>query len=270
MTTQEQKSLQSIHKLFLDLEKSVKSEIESPAAEVQFDFDKLNELKNKIQALATAVTPEVARLASIYKHLTPPMKLKHFVSFAIPFERLLNKIIQDDEFLVLNTDQLSSCIEKFPLVFVLDNIRSAFNVGSIFRTAECLGAKKLMLCGYTPLPTQRKVEKTAMGTDVYMEWEEAGKLSECVSKLKSLGYWVVGLETAEPSIDLYADFTKRPTAFVLGNERFGLDPEYLKLVDEVRIIPLHGRKNSLNVGVTAAIAGFEWVRQWKKHSQGPN
>ncbi|HWU44716.1 MAG TPA: TrmH family RNA methyltransferase, partial [Bdellovibrio sp.] len=70
--------------------------------------------------------------------------------------------------------------------------------------------------------------------------------------------------TAASAVDLFSDFPTEPTAFILGNERFGLDPEILKLIDEVRIIPLRGRKNSLNVGVTAAIAGFEWMRQWRQ------
>ncbi|WP_374032774.1 RNA methyltransferase [Bdellovibrio bacteriovorus] len=196
------------------------------------------------------------------KHLTPGMTLKHFVSYAVPFERLLHKNLQDDEFLVVENDR-EQAESKLPLVFVLDNIRSAFNVGSIFRTAECLGAEKIYLCGYTPLPTQWKVEKTAMGTQEYLSWEEAPKLLECLEELKDEGYRIVALETAASASDLFEKFESEPTAFVLGNERFGLDPEVLKIIDEVRIIPLRGRKNSLNVGVTAAVAGFEWMRQWR-------
>ncbi|MNL17976.1 tRNA (guanosine(18)-2'-O)-methyltransferase [compost metagenome] len=154
-------------------------------------------------------------------------------------------------------------MEKLPLVFVLDNIRSAFNVGSIFRTAECVGAERVILCGYTPTPAQAQVEKTAMGTQDYIDWEEGGKLFECLESLKENGYRIVALETTATAQDLYEPFEREPTAFILGNERFGLDPEILKVIDETRIIPLRGRKNSLNVGVTAAVAGFEWMRQWQ-------
>lgn len=255
LSAQDKKSLEEIHQLFLKLEKS--------SGDFSFSAPELQSLKDKIRTLQHSDNQDVSRLASLERHLTATMTLKHFVSFAIPFERLLHKNLQDDEFLVIENDRAEVAQEKLPLVFVLDNIRSAFNVGSIFRTAECLGASKVYLCGYTPLPTQWKVEKTAMGTHEYLEWEEAPKLLECLEELKDEGYRIVALETAATATDLFTDFDQAPTAFVLGNERFGLDPEILKVIDEVRIIPLRGRKNSLNVGVTAAVAGFEWMRQWR-------
>ncbi len=256
MNPEDKKSLDEIHKLFLELEKS--------SGDFSFDAIKLKQLKARIQELSASENTEVARLASLEKHLVPDMTLKHFVSFSIPFERALHKTLQDDEFLIVENDKLAAGDqEKIPLAFVLDNIRSAFNVGSIFRTAECLGAEKVYLCGYTPLPTQWKVEKTAMGTQEYMDWQEGGKLFECLESLKEEGYQLIALETAAGAVDLYEEFPSEPTAFILGNERFGLDPEILKFIDEVRIVPLRGRKNSLNVGVTAAVAGFEWMRQWR-------
>lgn len=253
----DKKSLEEISELFLQLEKS--------SGDFSFDSTRLQNLKKRIKELSQSSNPDVQRLADLEKHLVPDMTLKHFSSFAVPFERLLHKNLQDDEFLVIEDDKVAAPAEKLPLVFVLDNIRSAFNVGSIFRTAECLGAQHIYLCGYTPLPSQFKVEKTAMGTQDYIEWSEAGKLLECLEDLKDEGYRIVALETAASATDLFSEFSPEPTAFVLGNERFGLDPEILKVIDEVRIIPLRGRKNSLNVGVTAAVAGFEWMRQWRMH-----
>jgi tRNA G18 (ribose-2'-O)-methylase SpoU len=256
LSSEDKKSLEEIHKLFLKLEKS--------ARDFSFPTTELQELKQLLLSLTGSQNPDVARLAKIDTHLTASMTLKHFSSFAVPIERLLHKTVQDDDFLVVENDKDEALLQKLPLVFVLDNIRSAFNVGSIFRTAECLGAQKVYLCGYTPLPTQWKVEKTAMGTQDYLEWQEAGKLLECLEELKDEGYRIVALETAASATELYANFEPEPTAFVLGNERFGLDPEILKVIDEVRVIPLRGRKNSLNVGVTAAVAGFEWARQYSK------
>lgn len=256
LNAQDKKSLEDIHKLFLELEKSSRDFSFSPTL--------LIELKGKIKSLGASTNPDVQRLNDLEKHLNPSMTLKHFSGFAVPFERLLNKNLQDDDFLILENDRSADApLEKLPLVFVLDNIRSAFNVGSIFRTAECLGASKVYLCGYTPTPEQWKVEKTAMGTQDYLEWQEVGKLMECLEELKDEGYRIIALETAASAEDLYTPFIDEPTAFVLGNERFGLDAEILKCIDEVRIIPLRGRKNSLNVGVTAAVAGFEWTRQWR-------
>lgn len=255
LSPQDKKSLDDIHKLFIELEKS--------SGDFSFDSTKLTNLKKKISLLAASDNADVARLAPLEAHLTSGMTLKHFVSYAIPFERLLHRNLQDDEFLIVENDKTSTPQEALPLIFVLDNIRSAFNVGSIFRTAECLGAERICLCGYTPNPTQWKVEKTAMGTQEYMTWEEHPRLMDCLETLKEDGYRLVALETAASASDLYESFDKEPTAFILGNERFGLDPEILKVIDEVRVIPLRGRKNSLNVGVTAAVAGFEWMRQWR-------
>ncbi len=255
LSVQDKKSLEEIHKLFLELEKS--------SGDFSFNAGKLAELKKKIKALATSENSDVSRLAASEAHLHDKMTLKHFVAYGIPFERLLHKNLQDDEFLIVENDKTAAPQESLPLVFVLDNIRSAFNVGSIFRTAECLGAERVLLCGYTPNPTQWKVEKTAMGTQEYMTWEEHPRLMDCLESLKEDGYRLVALETAASASDLYEQFDREPTAFILGNERFGLDPEILKVIDEVRVIPLRGRKNSLNVGVTAAVAGFEWMRQWR-------
>lgn len=260
LSAQDKKSLEEIHGLFLQIEKST----DKDAVDFSFLEPQLQELKKRISALAVSENPDVARLAEIQKHLNSHMTLKHFVNFAIPFERLLHKNLQDDDFLIVENDKEASAQEPLPLVFVLDNIRSAFNVGSIFRTAECLGARKIYLCGYTPNPTQWKVEKTAMGTQEYLPWQESPKLLECLEELKDEGYRIVALETAASAQDLYEPFEMEQTAFVLGNERFGLDPEILKVIDEVRIVPLRGRKNSLNVGVTAAVAGFEWMRQWRQ------
>lgn len=256
LSPHDKKSLEEIHKLFLELEKSTN------ASEGLFGA-LLRVLKANLLALKDSENPDVSRLADLQKHLTEGMTLKHFVNFAIPIERLLHKNLQDDDFLIVENDKEEAPQERLPLVFVLDNIRSAFNVGSIFRTAECLGAEKVYLCGYTPNPTQWKVEKTAMGTQDYLSWEESPHLLQCLEELKDEGYRIVALETAASATDLYEPFETEATAFVLGNERFGLDPEILKVIDEVRIVPLRGRKNSLNVGVTAAIAGFEWMRQWR-------
>ncbi len=259
LSPQDRKFLEDIHRLFLKIEKSAAPNV----VDFSFAATDLNNLKAKIKNLSESTNPDVSRLADLEKHLVLNMNLKHFTSFAIPFERLLHKNLQDDDFLVIENDKDSSPEEKLPLVFVLDNIRSAFNVGSIFRTAECLGAEKIYLCGYTPTPTQWKVEKTAMGTQEHIAWEEAPKLIDCLNELREKGYRIVALETTSHAVDLYEPFDTSATAFILGNERFGLDPEIIKYLDEVRIIPLRGRKNSLNVGVTAAIAGFEWMRQWR-------
>lgn len=263
LTTHERALLEKLHQEFLALEKSL--------APQEKDFlacqGALAHLQESLTQLHTHPNPQIARLAGIAGHLTPQMTLKHFIGFMLPLERLLNKKLEDGDFLVTTQDREEKVLSPLPLVFVLDNMRSAFNVGSIFRTAECLNIQGLYLCGYTPLPEQDKVAKSAMGTESHVPWHEEKRALDCVQKLKSQGYRLVALETSPQATEIYEDFTLTPTAFLFGNERFGLGDEVLALVDEVRIIPLRGMKNSLNVGVTAAIAGFEWMRQWNTQSK---
>ncbi len=252
----DKKQLEQIHKLFLELEKSSK--------DGDFSGSLLTELKSYLAACATSTSEDIQKFSQISNHLKPSMTLKHFSAYLLPVERLLNKKLRDDDFLISTTDKKSSPCKPLPLIFVLDNIRSAFNVGSIFRTADGLHAEEIYLCGYTPTPEQEQVNKTALGTQKNVAWSFYDKTSEALQKLKQQGYKIIALETSEKAQELYAPLVAGPTALVLGNERYGLDAQVLNLVDEVRSIPLRGLKNSLNVGVTAAVAGFEWARQWNK------
>lgn len=213
--------------------------------------------------LNTALSFELQKCLEIEKHLKASLSLKQFLMFLLPIERLLQKNLTDEDFLVNTTDQQSKAIQKIPLVVVLDHIRSSFNVGSILRTCECFGVSEVILIGYTPTPENSKTQKAAMGVESYIKWSSQAELAVALEDLKKQGYRLVALETSQKAKPLYADFSKTPTAFVLGNERFGLGPDCLRLCDEIREIPLSGIKNSLNVGTTAAIAISEWKRQYE-------
>ncbi|MBK9322799.1 MAG: RNA methyltransferase [Bdellovibrionaceae bacterium] len=253
MTPKELKVLQNIHLMMLELER------ESPHG---FSPEKINALKELLGVFINHEELELRKVSEIAKHLHSSMSEKHYVSFLVPIERLLQKSLRDDEFLILSEDKAPSQIEKIPLVLVLYNLRSAFNVGSIFRTAECFGVRKIFLCGYTPLPTQDKLAKTAMGTQSLIEWQEAAKIFDLVRELKSDGYQIVSLETTSHARPVQEDFKKQPTALIVGNERFGIDRDILDISDQVRKIPLRGHKNSLNVGAALAIATYEFSRQF--------
>jgi len=182
----------------------------------------------------------------------------------VPFERYLKKGMADDEFLVTNTDRDHLVTERVPLHFIIDNMRSAFNVGSIFRTADTLGAQKIWLTGYTPTPHQPQVERAALGAAFVVAWEQKSFV-ECVNQLIKEGYQIIALETSPKAVDISVDFNfEKPTAFLIGNERFGLDKDQLEIATEVRRIPTFGIKNSLNAGVAAAIAGYEWRKQFNE------
>ncbi len=236
-------------------------ELEKQATTQGFHPEALSKLQKDLEAFTTHKDLEYRRISEIASHLHPEMSMKHYVSWIIPIERLLRKELRDDEFLVFSQDGSQKSLEKIPLVFVLHNLRSAFNVGSIFRTAECFGVSQIYLCGYTPLPTQNRLAKTAMGTDTLVKWVEAPKITDLLPLLHRDHYNIIALETTSHATALKKDFPNSPTALVLGNERFGLDSEILELCTEVRKIQLRGQKNSLNVGVAAAIAAYEFSRQ---------
>ncbi|GAB4374458.1 MAG: RNA methyltransferase [Salibacteraceae bacterium] len=153
-----------------------------------------------------------------------------------------------------------------PVVFVLDDIRSMANVGSIFRTADSLGITRLVLCGITGRPPHREINKTALGATDSVEWEYIASAVDAIGELKNQGYDVWALEQGEGSVllsDAFAD-QDQPLAIVLGNEVKGVSAEVLERVDRTVEIPQMGIKHSLNVAVAAGIAAWECLRAAKE------
>jgi tRNA G18 (ribose-2'-O)-methylase SpoU len=153
--------------------------------------------------------------------------------------------------------------KKIEAVVVLDNIRSVFNVGTIFRTADAAGCAKIFLCGQTPSPKDRfgrdrkDLAKVALGAEKKLIWEYSLSTPDVVKKLKKEGYYVIAIEQAKNSID-YKKITIKNSkvAIVMGNEVVGVDKTVLKLADTIAEIPMFGMKESLNVGVSFGIATF--------------
>jgi len=157
------------------------------------------------------------------------------------------------------------------IALVLDNIRSANNVGSIFRTADAFGVKHIYLCGITPYPEQAedsrlphirraasdKIAKTALGAERYIDNSHAQSTLEIVKKLKNRSYQILALEQVSNSIPLVKkSFSSQPIALVVGNEISGISKEVLNAADQVLEIPMLGKKESLNVAVATGIALF--------------
>ncbi|MFN4196859.1 MAG: RNA methyltransferase [Caldimicrobium sp.] len=152
----------------------------------------------------------------------------------------------------------------FPIVAILDNLRSAYNVGSIFRTACCGYIEKLILCGITAKPPHSGIEKTALGTTAFVPWEYEVSTITAVEKLKKKGYTIASLELTDKSIPIQKISSKDfPLALVIGNEVDGVSEEVLKLSDVVLEIPLFGEKESLNVAVAFGIALFLLLEKYK-------
>ena len=145
--------------------------------------------------------------------------------------------------------------EKNPIVIVLDNIRSMNNVGSVFRTSDAFLIEKIFLCGITPKPPHREIQKTALGATETVEWEYKHTTFDAIDELKGKGYLIYSIEQAVGSIMLN-DFIfpkQEKVAIVFGNEVEGVDQEIINISNGVIEIPQFGTKHSLNISVSAGI-----------------
>ncbi len=152
---------------------------------------------------------------------------------------------------------------KTPLVVVLDNVRSMYNVGSVFRTADSFRLEKILLCGITACPPHPEIHKTALGAEESMEWESCESALEAVEKLHFGGYEVYALEQVENSIQLQNFKTEkgRKYAIILGNEVKGVSQEAVNACDGAIEIPQFGTKHSMNVSVSGGIAIWHFASQ---------
>lgn len=147
--------------------------------------------------------------------------------------------------------------DKSRFVVILDNLRSAWNVGSIFRTADGVGCDHLYLCGITPTPEYPKVAKTALGAEQTIPWSYHPNCLELAQEIKKKGIHLCALEThtsAHPIDALKSLNPQDHIALILGNEIIGVDPGVLQLCDDIWYIPMHGSKRSLNTAVAFGVA----------------
>ena len=151
-------------------------------------------------------------------------------------------------------------------VIVCDSLRSLFNVGSVFRTADGVGIEKVYLCGITGKPdtekAERKISKVALGAQNFVEWEYVKQSWRLVEKLKKEGYQIVSLEQTSESVDYTKFKPKFPLALIIGNEGKGVKKSLLNRSDKIIDIPMRGQKESLNVSVAFGIVAY-WIREGK-------
>lgn len=156
--------------------------------------------------------------------------------------------------------------EKLPLVLVLDHVRSLYNVGSMFRTADAFRLEALYLCGITACPPHVEIHKTALGAEESVAWRHFDDTLAAVRELQAAGYVVVAVEQCRDAVmlpDFRLDRSRR-YAFVMGNEVKGVAQEVVDACDLVVEIPQFGTKHSMNVSVTAGIVMWEALRQWRE------
>lgn len=207
-----------------------------------------------LDTLANHIQPEVAKLSLEIKEMAPFDQLENLQKTLMLLERLNQMDLRDDQFLISTEDTEYKKVKVSQEVhIILDNLRSSFNVGSLIRSAEALGAVKLHLCGYTATPDNAKTAKSALGADFWVEWTYWENTHDCIKKLKEEGLTLYAFETAKEAVSLHEIEPQYPCALLLGNERYGVSEGTLSLVDHLISIPLKGRKNSLNVAVCGAI-----------------
>lgn len=163
----------------------------------------------------------------------------------------------------ISTEQVENA-SRIPLVVIVDNVRSLYNVGSIFRTSDGAMIQKLILAGFTPHPPRKEIEKTALGSTKSVPWEYFKSPLEAIQHEKERGYRICCLELTDKSIT-YCDIKPAdfPLCLVIGNEITGISKEVIEMCDMSIEIPMYGIKQSLNVAVAYGIAVFELARIWR-------
>jgi 23S rRNA (guanosine2251-2'-O)-methyltransferase len=152
--------------------------------------------------------------------------------------------------------------EKIPIIIVLENIRSGYNVGSVFRTADAFLLEAIYICGYTAHPPHKEIKKTALGAEETVVWKYFKKIEECINELRSSGYSIYAVEQALNSRPLHrVDFTTGDKlAVIFGNEVEGVEQSTIELTDGCIEIPQLGMKHSLNIATAAGVVLWELVR----------
>lgn len=155
--------------------------------------------------------------------------------------------------------------DKLPVAIVLDNVRSAQNVGSFFRTADAFGIGHIALCGISATPPNREIHKTALGAEQSVEWSYHPTTLECIESLRNEGYRIIAIEQIEGATMLnnFRAESGERYALVFGNEVDGVDQAVADIVDGAIEIPQVGIKHSLNVSVSAGILMWELFRQMR-------
>ena len=153
--------------------------------------------------------------------------------------------------------------EKFPIIVVLENIRSAYNVGSVFRTADAFLTEAIYIIGYSAKPPHKEIKKTALGAEESVEWEYFKTTTEAIADLKIKGYKVLAVEQTEGSLKLQEIKinTGEKIAVVFGNEVTGVEQSTIHLCDGCLEIPQLGMKHSLNIATAAGVVLWELVRK---------
>ena len=157
-------------------------------------------------------------------------------------------------------------MKRIPVVVVLDNVRSAHNIGAFFRTGDAFAVESIALCGITATPPSRDIHKSALGAELTVKWEYFATTAECVAKLKADGYHILAIEQVEGAtmLDELEVATDRRYALVFGNEVMGVEQVVVDMCDGAIEIPQIGTKHSLNVSVAGGVVIWNFFEALKQ------
>jgi 23S rRNA (guanosine2251-2'-O)-methyltransferase len=153
---------------------------------------------------------------------------------------------------------------RVPVAILLDNVRSMYNVGAFFRTADGAGIERLLLSGITARPPKNAITKTALGAETRVHWQSVENAYQAVDNLRSSGYEIAAIETSNHALDLFEWRPEFPVCVLFGHEVDGLAPALLELCDTHVRIPMLGLKHSLNVASAGAIVMYELLRKYRE------
>ena len=152
---------------------------------------------------------------------------------------------------------------RLPVAILLDNVRSMYNVGAFFRTADGAGIERLLLSGITARPPKNAISKTALGAEERVPWESVESAKQTIESLRCGGYEIAAIETSTRAVDLFDWCPRFPVCVLFGHEVDGLTGELLELCDAHVRIPMLGLKHSLNVASAGAIVMYELLRKYR-------
>jgi 23S rRNA (guanosine2251-2'-O)-methyltransferase len=164
---------------------------------------------------------------------------------------------------VTRSSSVYAAIERLPVSIVLENVRSMYNVGAFFRTADASGVARLHLCGITAAPPKHAISKTALGADEVVPWEHHRDAPELVHRLRAEGCEIAAIETSLHAVDLFDWQPRFPVALLYGHETDGLTPQLSAMADTHVRIPMLGKKHSLNVAIAGGVVVFELLRKYR-------
>ena len=154
-------------------------------------------------------------------------------------------------------------IRKLPVSVLLEDVRSLYNVGAFFRTADAAGVEKLYLCGITGRPPKHAIAKTALGAEESVAWEHAWDTRQVIAALRERGYEIAAIETTVHAVDLFDWRPSFPVCLVFGHEVEGIRAEISSFCDTHVRIPMLGAKHSLNVATAGGVAIYELLRKYR-------